>query len=139
MKAGTKGRVSVEISDDVSGVLAFHGRLVPESGASGPSVEFYGSVGTDFYYYFNWNNPENTTKVGDNTYSVEFDVSESLPSGVYRLEFFETFDKARNHTVFWAAPGSDTYSNSSLPIPKVEVIGKEEEVEISGGTDSFKP
>jgi len=137
LNAGTKGTVTISIADDVSGVVAFRGRLVPESGDSGPSIEFDGATEPDSYYFY-WGNGENTTSLGNNRYSVEFNVSESVSSGVYRLESFEAYDKARNQTQYWAGSGAETYSNSSLPVVKVEVIGKEE-VEISGGTNSFNP
>lgn len=129
LEAGTKGSVTVEITDNVSGVAAFYGRLVPESGDYGSSIEFYGSIDPDHYYY--WGGMENTTAVGENTFSVQFDVNASVPSGTYRLESFEAYDKAGNHSNYWAGSGSETYSNSSVPIAKVEVIGQEE-VEVSG-------
>jgi hypothetical protein len=138
LNAGTKGQVIVVVSDNVSGVVAFHGRLVPESGDSGATIDFYGSVEPDSYYYF-WGGFGNTTALGNNTYSVEFDVSESGSSGVYRLELFEAYDKARNFVSYSAGPGDATYSNSQLPVIKVDAIGKAEEVEISGGTNSFNP
>jgi len=140
LEAGRKGIVTILVEDDVSGVVGFRGTLVPESGESGASIEFYGSTEPDHYY---WGYGENTTVLGDNKFSVEFNINGSVPSGVYYLEFFEAYDKARNYTGYWATLGSgtysNTYSNSSLPIVKVEIIGKVEEVEISGGTDLFNP